>query len=266
MENSLQNSLQNTGPLYGQVKSVLEKRIRGDEWPEDFKVPSEESLAQEFGVSSLTVRRALRELQNEGMLIRIQGRGTFVVGPRVQCAIFDLPDVSEEIALNGGVHTSEVLFLGEVASTSPFATMLALGGSSPIYHSRLLHREDGTPIQLEDRFVNAAFAPAYLEQDFTLITPHSYLLRETEVTHVDNVIKAIRVDDDCRRVLEIDANQPCLLLDRRTWAAGVPVTRSRFIYPGDRYRLRSSHEASQGRLMNVTRSEPLTSPSSRRLR
>src|SRR6185312_5266917 len=104
------NELQNSQPLYEQIKSAIEKRIRGDEWPADFRVPSEESLAEEFGASSLTVRRALRELQSEGMLVRIQGRGTFVVGPRMQCAIFDLPDVSEEIALSGGVHTSEVLF------------------------------------------------------------------------------------------------------------------------------------------------------------
>jgi len=262
----MESALQNTRPLYGQVKSAIERRIRGDEWPEDFKLPSEEFLAQEFGVSALTVRRALRELQDEGMLIRIQGRGTFVVGPRVQCAIFDLPDVAEEIALSGGVHSSEVLVLERLAPTDPLATMLSLGGEATIYHSRLLHREDGTPIQLEDRFVNAAFAPAYLEQDFTVMTPHSYLLRETEVTHVDNVIKAIRADSDCRRALEIDPNQPCLLLDRRTWAAGVPVTRSRFIYPGDRYRLRSSHEATQGMPSRPNRSETSTAPSLRRLR
>jgi len=267
----MENGLQNTGPLYGQVKSAIERRIRGDEWPEDFKVPSEEVLAKEFGVSSLTVRRALRELQNEGMLIRIQGRGTFVVGPRVQCAVFDLPDVSEEIAQSGGVHTSEVLFLGVVPPRSPSFAMLSIEScDATVYHSRLLHREDSTPIQLEDRFVNAAEAPAYIEQDFTLMTPHHYLLQETEVTHVDNVIKAIRVDSECRRILEIDAAQPCLLLDRRTWREGVPVTRSRFLYPGDRYRLRSSHEATPPRLLGRQgagkSSDSLPLPGSRRLR
>ncbi|MET3792766.1 UTRA domain-containing protein [Aquamicrobium terrae] len=241
------NELQNSQPLYEQIKLAIEKRIRGDEWPADFRVPSEESLAEEFGASSLTVRRALRELQSEGMLVRIQGRGTFVVGPRMQCAIFDLPDVSEEIALSGGVHTSEVLFLGVVPPESLFAGMLPLPYDGPVYHSRLLHKEDGTPIQIEDRFVNSVEAPDYLKQDFTRITPHAYLLRETEVTYVDNTIRAIRADEDSRRALEIDGNQPCLLLDRRTWRDGVPVTRSRFLYPGDRYRLRSSHEATPSR-------------------
>jgi len=239
---------QSSQPLYGIVKSTIEKRILLDEWPADYQLPSEGSLAVEFGVSPLTVRRALRELQSEGVLIRIQGRGTFVIGPRMQCAIFDLPDVSEEITLNGGVHTSEVLFLGVVEPDSVFANMLSLPPSNPVYHSRLLHKEDGTPIQLEDRFVNAAEAPDYLEQDFTRITPHTYLLRETEVNYIDNTIRSIRADEESRRALEIDGNQPCLLLDRRTWRDDVPVTRSRFLYPGDRYRLRSSHDATPSRI------------------
>lgn len=232
-----------TQPLYGQIKTAIERRIRAAEWPADFQVPREEDLATEFGASALTVRRALRELQTEGILVRVQGRGTFVVGPRMQCAIFELSDVSEEISEGGGVHVSEVISLCALSPDSPFASLLAVPTGGVVFHSRLLHKEDGTPIQIEDRFVNAAEAPAYLDQDFTRITPHAYLLRETEVTFVDNSIRAIRPDEEGRKALQIDANQPCLLLDRRTWRGNVPVTRSRFLYPGDRYRLRSAHEA-----------------------
>lgn len=77
------------------------------------------------------------------------------------------------------------------------------------------------------------------------------LLRETTVTTVDNTIRAIRVDEEIRQHLRIDASQPCLLLDRSTWRDGIPVTRSRFIYPGDRYRMRSSHEARTNRIVTI---------------
>lgn len=233
-------------PLYEQIKAVIEKRIHEAAWPPDFQLPGEDVLGAEFGASPLTVRRALRELQIEGMLVRIQGRGTFVVGPRLQCAIFNLPDVSEEIECDGGMHTSEVLALSTLPADSALAGLLALPSDGVVYYSRLLHMEDGTPIQLEDRFVNAAEAPRYIEQDFVRITPHAYLLRETEVTFADNTIRAIRPDEESRRLLQIDDCQPCLLLDRRTWRDGVPVTRSRFLYPGDRYRLRNAHEATSG--------------------
>lgn len=231
-------------PLYGRIKSVIEKRIREAEWPADFQVPREEDLAEEFGASPLTVRRALRELQAEGMLVRIQGRGTFVIGPKMQCAVFELPDVSEEIEDGGGIHTSEVISLCAIAPESPLASLLVVPDGNVVFHSRILHKEDGTPIQLEDRFVNSGEASDYLRQDFTRVTPHAYLLRRTEVTFVDNTIRAIRLDDESSKLLQINPSQPCLLLDRRTWRGTVPVTRSRFLYPGDRYRLRSSHEAS----------------------
>ncbi|KAA0971577.1 histidine utilization repressor [Aureimonas fodinaquatilis] len=236
-------------PLYEQIKSAIDRRIETEEWPANYQVPSEEDLASEFGASPLTVRRALRELQTDGVLLRIQGRGTFVIGPRMQCAVFNLPDIEEEVALSGGAHSCRVLQHSILGRDSPGRNMLQLPPEETVFHSRLLHLEDGTPIQLEDRYVNASEAPAYLEQDFSRITPHNWLLRETTVTTVDNTIRAIRVDEDIRNHLQISENQPCLLLDRSTWREGIPVTRSRFIYPGDRYRLRSSHEARSNRIV-----------------
>lgn len=253
-------------PLYGQIKAVIRKRIRATEWPADFQVPHEEELAGEFGASRLTVRRALRELQAEGLLVRIQGRGTFVIGPRMQCAIFELPDISEEIEGDGGMHTSEVISLCVLPPDSPLLNLLPLPGGGPVFHSRILHREDGTPIQLEDRFVNAEEAPGYLDQDFTCMTPHAYLLRETEVTHVSNTIRAIRADGETCQLLEIEASQPCLLLDRRTWRGDVPVTRSRFLYPGDRYRLHSVHEATTSDIWPMPSSSSPATPNPGRIR
>lgn len=240
--------MQSAPPLYERIKADIARRIQIDEWPADFQVPNEAQLAEEFDASPLTVRRALRELQSEGLVIRIQGRGTFVVGPTLQCAVFDLRDVSEEVEASGGIHTSEVVTLRALPPGDPLARLLNAGPGTVVLHSRLVHKEDGTPVQLEDRFVNADEAPAYLDQDFSSITPHAWLTRETEITSVDNTIRAVRADAESRQHLQIDESQPCLLLDRRTWRGAVPVTRSRFLYPGDRYRLRSAHDAAPRRL------------------
>jgi len=229
-------------PLYSQVKSAIEDRIESRDWHVDFKVPSEEALSEEFNVSHLTVRRALRELQTEGVLVRIRGRGTFVVGPKMQCAVFGIEDVSEEIEGNGGVHTSEIVALCALEQNDPRVKLLPVNGGK-VYYSRILHMEDRTPIQIEDRFVNAAVAPDYLIQDFTRMTTHAYLLRETKVSFIDNTIRAIRPDEEAQQLLQIDAAHPCLLINRQTWHNDIPVTRSRFLYPGDRYRLSSAHEA-----------------------
>ncbi|QIE47775.1 UTRA domain-containing protein (plasmid) [Pseudohalocynthiibacter aestuariivivens] len=239
-------------PLYEQIKNAIDHRIESEEWPARFQVPSEEQLAGEFGASRLTVRRALRELQTDGVLVRIQGSGTFVIGPRVQCAVFDLSDISDEISQSGGAHTCDVLEHAAVGRDDPARNMLQLDPDVQVFRSRLIHLEDGTPIQIEDRFVNGAEAPGYIDLDLAKVMPHNWLLRETTVTTVDNTIRAIRADAETRQHLQIDATQPCLLLDRMTWRDGVPVTRSRFIYPGDRYRMRSVHEARTNRVATMT--------------
>ena len=169
----------------------------------------------------------------------------------MQCAIFSLPDITEEISVSGGAHSCRVLQHSILGKDSPGRNMLQLPPEDVVFFSRLIHLEDGTPIQLEDRYVNGAEAPGYIEQDFTNVTPHNWLLRETTVTTIDNTIRAIRPDEDVRNFLQIDASQPCLLLDRSTWRDGIPVTRSRFIYPGDRYRLRSTHEARTNRILSM---------------
>ena len=138
-------------PLYEQIKTVIDRRIETEEWPANFQVPSEGDLAGEFGASRLTVRRALRELQADGLLVRIQGRGTFVIGPRMQCAIFSLPDITEEISFSGGAHTCRVLQHAILGKDSPGRNMLQLQPEDVVFLSRLIHLEDGTPIQLEDR-------------------------------------------------------------------------------------------------------------------
>jgi GntR family histidine utilization transcriptional repressor len=90
---------------------------------------------------------------------------------------------------------------------------------------------------LGDRYVNPVVAPHYLDQDFTTITPTNYLLRTAPVTKVEHIIEAVRPDAQTRRLLEIDADEPCLVLHRQTWHDALVSTHSRFSYPGSRYRI-----------------------------
>ena len=91
-------------------------------------------------------------------------------------------------------------------------------------------------MQLEDRYINPAQVPRYINQDFCQITPNEYLTRTAPLTEVEQVIEAILPDAKTQQLLSIGADQPCLLIYRRTWS-GPLVSSARLIHPGNRYRM-----------------------------
>ena len=224
-------------PLYQSVKRFIVDRIRSGDWPVDHRVPSETELTRDFGVSRMTVHRALRELSGEGLLTRVQGVGTFVAAGKAQSSPLEIRNIAEEIRGRGHTHTSDVRLLREEPAKGRAARHLGLPDGAPVFHSLVLHRENGIPVQLEERYVNPAVAPDYLDQDFSRVTPNEYLMRAVSPDQVEHLIEAVAPNAATRRLLKIDAREPCLLLERRTWTRGAVVTWARLTHPGSRYRL-----------------------------
>ena len=78
------------------------------------------------------------------------------------------------------------------------------------FRSRVIHFDDGVPIQYEDRHVNPRLFPDYLDQDFTRETPNAYLARYAPVLHGEYRILARMPTDSTRRLLEVEIGEPCL--------------------------------------------------------
>lgn len=224
-------------PLYQQVKDYIVERIRSNQWPIDSRVPSENRLVETLGVSKMTVNRALRELTTEGALIRIQGLGTFVAPPEPVSTLLEIKPIAEEIAQRGGNHSSQVRVHARETAPPDLALALALPAGAEVFHTVIVHSDDGVPIQLEDRYVNPAEAPGFLDQDFNTTTPSRYLLDVVPLTEAEHVIEAMLPDERLQKLLDIGPNEPCLVLYRRTWSHEAVVTRSRFIHPASRFRL-----------------------------
>ena len=130
-----------------------------------------------------------------------------------------------------------MLQAGEIRAEGGVAIELGLPAGAPLYLSVLLHRADGVPVQLEERWVVPEAAPAYLEQDFTRITPSEYLMREAPLARVDYRIEARLPDAATREALKLPAGEPCLLLHRCTFSRGRAASAANLWYPGSRYRL-----------------------------
>jgi GntR family histidine utilization transcriptional repressor len=230
----------NAAPLYAAVKQYVRERIDSGAWPAHHRIPSENELVSELGVSRMTANRALRELATEGAIVRIQGVGSFVAAHKASSALFDVRNIAEEIHERGHEHAAQVLLLQEEAVNPDLADALDLAIGSRIFHSILLHTENDVPIQIEDRFVNPVFAPRYLDQDFRKITPNAYLTEVAPITRTEQVVEAQLPQAWQAKLLAIPKAEPCLAIQRRTWSNGQSATFARLLYPGSRYRLEAS--------------------------
>lgn len=228
--------MESAAPLYRKVKDFIVQRVTEGAWAAGSRVPSENELTSEFRVSRMTVNRALRELTDEGWLKRVQGAGTFIAEQKPQSALLEIRNIRDEIAERGHRHSAEVLELRSEAASAEAAHALALRRGQRVFHSLLLHLEEGRPIQLEERFVNPAFAPDYLKQDFTRTTPYEYLMACGPIDAAEHIIEAVAPDAAIRRLLGLRAASPCLRLTRRTWSQNLVATQARLTYP-DAYRL-----------------------------
>lgn len=224
-------------PLYEAVKQHLEDQIRRGVLGPNDRVPSENEIVAELGVSRMTANRALRELAATGRIVRVHGVGSFVAEPKPSSTLLEVRNIADEIAERGHVHTVRVDLLEECVASPLMQEWFALEGAARLYHSVMVHFENGIPIQIENRFVNPAVAPDYLAQDFQRQTANAYLSARAPITRADINIEAVLPKPEETLSLQISADHPCLSLKRRTWDGDVVVTVVFALHPGSRFQL-----------------------------
>ena len=224
-------------PPYAQVKQALKTGLAEGRWRGGELMPSEAELVLQFGVSRMTVNRALRELQSEGMVDRVQGVGTFAAQLHRISSTLTIRDLHEEIEARGHRHHVQVHLVREERATAALAQQLGLAPGAAIYHSQIVHHDNGVPLQCEDRYVNPASAPNYLSVDFTRTTPTQHLLEVAPLWEAQYTIEASMPTAQEAALLGIGVADPCLVVVRRTASRGVSVTLARLVHPGARYQL-----------------------------
>lgn len=237
MNTAREPSAQGNEPRYVAIKRHIRQQIESGNWPVHFQVPSENQLAQDFGVSRMTARRALTELTDEGVLMRSQGLGTFVAEPVPAGSLLEVRNIADEVSARGHSYSSQVLELEELPASSDVAGALGLPEGARVYHSIIVHCDNDLPIQWEERYTNPVLAPEYLQQDFSATTPNAYLSRVAPLTEADTTVEAVAAMEDIAKALQIDSGSACLQIWRRTKSSTGTVSFARLVHPGNRYRL-----------------------------
>ena len=222
-------------PAYERVKAFIKAQVNLAVWRPGAPVPSEAVLQQQFGISRMTVNRALRELVVEGVVTRIQGSGTVVAQLHRISSTLALRDIHDEVLARGHAHSFRLLHLGAVRASAALAEVFRLRRGARLFHSVLVHCEDGVPIQYEDRHVNPAAAPNYLTADFATTTPTRYLLEYAPLTEASYAIEAGLPSAQEAEGLAITPGAPCLVMTRCTISGPHVASLARLVYPGLRY-------------------------------
>jgi GntR family transcriptional regulator, histidine utilization repressor len=231
---------QDSTPFFQRIKDYLVGEIAIGRWKEGDLVPSEQALVRQFGVSRMTVNRAVRELTAEQVLVRRQGSGTYVAPQKYQATLVEIRNIADEVRARGHVHASRPCLLDSSPATEALARQFELAAGTPLFHSIIVHEENGQAIQVEDRWVNPACAPAYLEQDFSRTTPNEHLMAAAPLLGATYSIEALPAPRDVAEMLGIAAGLPCLVLKRRTTSNGRVASVVTMWHPGHLYKFTGS--------------------------
>src|SRR3954464_3666232 len=137
-------------PAYEQVKGWIRQHIASGEWKPGDTVPSEAALMAGFAISRMTANGALRELASEGLVTRVQGSGTRVAQLHRISSRLVIRDIHEEVVERGHVPSTRVLEAAQVKASAELAQSLAVRKGARVFHTIMIHMENGVPILYEE--------------------------------------------------------------------------------------------------------------------
>src|SRR5574343_626932 len=221
-------------PLYRQIKDFLVRSLEAGEWGPGDAIPSEGELAQRFNVSQGTVRKAIDEMAAENLLVRRQGKGTFVAthsDPRSFYRFLRLvPDDGK------AAHAvSDPFFCETIAATSEVAAALGLQTGDDVLHVKRVLRFDGEPVVFDQIYLVADLFSGLALEGLRGGERSLYSLFEDDfgvrMIHAEEHLRAVAADAQSAELLGVQKGEPLLLVERTAYTYGnKPVEWRRGLY------------------------------------
>jgi len=225
-------------PLYYQLKQILHSWIVTGKYESKQRFPSERELQELYDVSRMTIRRALSELVNEGFLVREQGRGSFVIKPRLQDRLGSLTSFTEDMNQRGLSTRAKVVFI-QVVLDKEVAQKMSIPPEEELVKLQRVRSVGREPLALQTAFIRHSFCPGLVERGLDSGSLYKTLenVYGLEIGHAQQVFEAKPADEYEARMLNINVGFPVLLLERLTYLHNrAPIEYVRSAYRGDKYR------------------------------
>jgi GntR family transcriptional regulator len=200
----------------------------------------ERQLEEQFGVSRITVRRAISDLVQDGALVRIKGKGTFVSHGLVRSTLH-LASFNEDMRAAGFEPSTRVITATTAEPPPAAAEHLGLTAGQDAYQVRRLRLANGAPVSVDESWLPPGLLPDLLSEDLTGSLYRVLAAAGHPVQHVEQTVEAAAAPAETAALLDIEPGAPVLLFRRRSFTGqqdpGRPIEYSISIYRSDRYQV-----------------------------
>lgn len=222
-------------PLYAQVEQALTARMENGLHPGD-RLPTEDELIREFGVSRITVRRAVQNLATHGLVETKPGRGTFVAAPRIRQPLTELSGFVEDMEAHGLDATARVVSVEDVPAPAEVRAALELPLGSAVTFIERVRLANGHPVSFDRTYLVPELGHLVAQDDlenepiFTLLEQR----HDTPLVEAAYALQAVAAEPDVAAALEVPTGSPVFRIERTSYTHGQrPVDFEVLHYRGD---------------------------------
>ncbi|KRB99954.1 GntR family transcriptional regulator [Hydrogenophaga sp. Root209] len=225
-------------PLYEQIKEILRARVLDGTYKPHEQMPSESEMMAAFNVSRITVRQALSDLQNEGLVFRIHGKGTFVAKPKAFQDLGKLQGFGEAMRQMGYETFARVVSMRTVVPSAQVQERLQLAKRARVTELQRLRFLNREPISLDITYLPVAIGSRLAKED--LASRDVFVILENDygmsLGHADLQIGSTLADERLAGQLQVEEGSPVLVIERTTHTSdGTPIDYEHLYYRGDAF-------------------------------
>ena len=222
--------------LYARVETVLANEISNRDLKVGDQLPTEDSLVARFGVSRITVRRAIQNLVSRGLVEIRRGKGTFVAAPKITQELKELSGFVEDMHALGRKPTAHVIGRQIVTADATVASQLALTKGERVVRIRRVRLADGIPLSFDETFLPLEIGKKIITNNLKVEPIFSLLERKYDVPLIEAEYKleAVAAEAEVAAALKIKQRSPVFRIERTSYSTGGrPVDYERLHYRGD---------------------------------
>jgi GntR family transcriptional regulator len=222
--------------LYSRVETVLANEITNGDVRVGDQLPTEDSLIARFGVSRITVRRAIQNLVSRGVVEIRRGKGTFVAAPKITQDLTELSGFVEDMHALGRKPTARVIGKEIVTADATVASQLALTKGERVVRIRRVRLADGIPLSFDESFLPLEIGKKIITNNLKIEPIFSLLERKYDVPLIEAEYKldAVAAETEVAAALKVKQRSPIFRIERTSYSIGNrPIDYERLYYRGD---------------------------------